>query len=83
MRHGVEWYRTFGTEKSPGMRIFCLSGNEISRPLRTAARHAAERPAQQSTAAARRATEHPFKAIVPGGLSMKMLTADQLDAAGL
>ncbi len=27
MRHGVEWYRQFGTEKSPGMRIFCLSGN--------------------------------------------------------
>ena len=27
MRHGVEWYAGFGTEKSPGMRIFCLSGN--------------------------------------------------------
>src|SRR5215204_1790324 len=27
MRHGVDWYRGFGTEKSPGMRIFNLSGN--------------------------------------------------------
>ena len=31
MRHGVEWYKGFGTEKSPGMRIFCLSGN-VKRP---------------------------------------------------
>ena len=31
MRYGVEWYREFGTERSPGMRIFCLSGN-VKRP---------------------------------------------------
>jgi NADH-quinone oxidoreductase subunit F len=28
---GSDWYRGFGTEKSPGTKIFCLSGN-IARP---------------------------------------------------
>jgi NADH-quinone oxidoreductase subunit F len=28
---GSEWYRSFGTEKSPGTKIFCLSGN-VARP---------------------------------------------------
>jgi NADH-quinone oxidoreductase subunit F len=28
---GAEWYRTFGTEKSPGVKVFSLSGN-VARP---------------------------------------------------
>jgi NADH-quinone oxidoreductase subunit F len=28
---GVEWFRSFGTEKSPGTKIFCLSGR-VNRP---------------------------------------------------
>ncbi|MGQ9502231.1 MAG: NADH-quinone oxidoreductase subunit NuoF [Anaerolineae bacterium] len=29
--HGPEWYRQFGTERSPGVKVFCLSGC-IARP---------------------------------------------------
>lgn len=29
--HGAQWYRKFGTEKSPGTKIFCLSGH-VARP---------------------------------------------------
>ncbi|HEX9921092.1 MAG TPA: NADH-quinone oxidoreductase subunit NuoF [Anaerolineae bacterium] len=29
--HGADWYRQFGTEKSPGTKIFCLSGR-VNRP---------------------------------------------------
>jgi NADH-quinone oxidoreductase subunit F len=29
--NGAEWYRQFGTEKSPGTKIFCLSGH-VKRP---------------------------------------------------
>ncbi|HEY9075806.1 MAG TPA: NADH-quinone oxidoreductase subunit NuoF [Anaerolineaceae bacterium] len=29
--HGAQWYRSFGTEKSPGVKIFSLSGN-VNRP---------------------------------------------------
>jgi NADH-quinone oxidoreductase subunit F len=31
VRNGPEWYRQFGTERSPGVKIFCLSGC-ITRP---------------------------------------------------
>jgi NADH-quinone oxidoreductase subunit F len=27
LRNGVSWFREHGTEKSPGVKIFCLSGN--------------------------------------------------------
>jgi NADH-quinone oxidoreductase subunit F len=79
MQRGVEWYRTFGTEKSPGMRIFCLSGNvkypglyELphATPLRDLIYKYGGGPQDESAA---------IKAIVPGGLSMKLLTPDQMD----
>ena len=79
MRHGAEWYRGFGTEKSPGMRIFCLSGNvktpgvyELphATPLSTLINEYGGGPMDDDA---------PVKAIVPGGLSMKLLTADQID----
>ena len=31
IEHGAAWYRTFGTEKSPGVKIFSLSGS-INKP---------------------------------------------------
>ena len=30
-RHGGEWYRQWGTEKSPGTKLFCVSGH-VQRP---------------------------------------------------
>jgi NADH-quinone oxidoreductase subunit F len=79
MKNGVDWYRQYGTEKSPGMRIFCLSGNvkhpglyELphATPLRDIIYTYGGGP-QEDTAG--------IKAIVPGGLSMKLLTPDQID----
>jgi len=26
LQHGADWYRTLGTEQSPGVKVFCLSG---------------------------------------------------------
>ncbi len=31
LAHGAEWYRSIGTEKSPGPKVFCLSGH-VNRP---------------------------------------------------
>lgn len=79
MRHGVEWYRTFGTEKSPGMRIFCLSGN-VKRPGLYELPHATPlRELIYTWGGGPQTDGVAIKAVVPGGLSMKMLTADQLD----
>jgi len=79
MRLGVEWYKGFGTERSPGMRIFCLSGN-VKRPGLYELPHATPLselvdeygggPQDEGSA---------IKAIVPGGLSMKLLKPDQFD----
>ncbi|MEZ4555188.1 MAG: NADH-quinone oxidoreductase subunit NuoF [Caldilineaceae bacterium] len=79
MRYGADWYRQYGTEKSTGMRMFCLSGN-VKRPGLYELPHATPLselifkwgggPQDDSAA---------IKAVVPGGLSMKLLSADQLD----
>ena len=79
LRNGVDWYRTFGTEKSSGMRIFCLSGN-VKYPGLYELPHAT--PLSELLVrygGGPQFDEHPFKAVVPGGLSMTLLTASQLD----
>ena len=79
MRHGVEWYRQFGTEKSPGIRIFCISGN-VKRPGLYELPHATPLSAVINQYAGGPQDEaSPIKAVVPGGLSMKILTPDQFD----
>jgi NADH-quinone oxidoreductase subunit F len=78
LRRGVDWYRSFGTEKSPGMRLYSLSGNvkfpgvyELPQgvPLEELLSKYGGGPEDDAA---------PFKAIVPGGLSMKLLDAAQL-----
>ena len=79
MRHGVDWYKEYGTERSPGMRIFCLSGN-VKRPGLYELPHAT--PLSElinEYGGGPEDDNHPIKAIVPGGLSMKLLTPDQFD----
>ena len=79
MRHGVEWYKQFGTERSPGMRIFCLSGN-VKRPGLYELPHATPLSELVNKYGGGPQDEaHEIKAIVPGGLSMKLLTPDQFD----
>ena len=79
MRHDVDWYRSFGTEKSPGMRVFCLSGN-VKRPGLYELPHATPlRELIYTYGGGPQNDEAPIKAIVPGGLSMKLLTPDQID----
>ena len=79
MRHGVDWYKGFGTERSPGMRIFCLSGN-VKRPGLYELPHAT--PLSELVndyGGGPQEDERAIKAIVPGGLSMKLLQPDQFD----
>lgn len=79
MRHGEEWYRSFGTEKSPGMRIFCLSGN-VKYPGLYELPHATPlRELIYTYGGGPEVDDAPVKAVVPGGISMKLLTAEQLD----
>ena len=79
VQHGVEWFRQWGTEKSPGPKIFSVSGHvnkpgNYEVPLGITAREliydiAGGIPGGRS-----------LKAWTPGGSSTPMLTTEHLDA---
>jgi len=75
---GVEWFKARGTEKSTGNTLFGISGH-VKRPgvyelpLGTPLREIIEKHAGGVS------TGRPIKAIIPGGVSMPVLTADKID----
>jgi len=78
VRHGAEWFRGFGSEKSPGNTIFGVSGHVVrpglyELPLGTRLdelvfQHAGGVPDGRKV-----------KGVIPGGMSMPILPAGQLD----
>ncbi|MGQ9599691.1 MAG: NADH-quinone oxidoreductase subunit NuoF [Anaerolineae bacterium] len=78
VNHGAQWYRSIGTEQSPGPKLFCVSGHvrrpgnyelPLGTPLRTIL---------EDYAGGMRGPR-PLKAIIPGGASTPMLMPDQID----
>jgi NADH-quinone oxidoreductase subunit F len=78
VEHGVEWYRSMGTEKSPGPKVFCVSG-EVVRPgnyewpLGTPARQIVEESCGGMLPG------RTLKFWAPGGSSTPLLTAEHFD----
>ena len=76
--NGPEWYASIGTERSTGPKVFCVSGHVFRRgvyelPLGTRLSviindYAGGVPGNKR-----------IKAVIPGGASTPLLTADQLD----
>ena len=78
VKNGAEWFRSYGTEKSPGTTIFGVSGHVV-------------RPGLYELPLGTRLDEIVFehaggvlggkkvKGVVPGGMSMPVLPAGQLD----
>jgi len=78
LRHGAAWFRGFGTEKSPGTTLFGVSGQ-------------VRRPGLYELPLGTRLDEIVFqhaggplegrrvKGVIPGGMSMPILPASQLD----
>jgi NADH-quinone oxidoreductase subunit F len=78
VRHGAKIYAAYGTEKSKGTRIYCLSGHverpgNYELPLGTPLRTLIEDFGGGVRGGKR------LKAIIPGGSSTPFLTASQLD----
>jgi NADH-quinone oxidoreductase subunit F len=76
--NGAEWFRGFGTEKSPGTTIFGVSGHVVrpglfELPLGTRLDEIVFEHAQGVPDGRRP------KGVIPGGMSMPILPADQLD----
>lgn len=76
--YGPEWYTGMGTEKSPGLKIFSVSGRvkkpgnyeiPLATPLRSLIDDYAGGMVEGRT----------VKAVIPGGSSVPLLTAEQLD----
>jgi NADH-quinone oxidoreductase subunit F len=74
---GAEWYKSIGTELSPGSKMFCVSGH-VNRP------GCFEFPMgvnlkQVIDAAGGVRSGNKIKAVIPGGISTGFLTADEID----
>src|SRR5699024_5691446 len=73
---GVEWFRSMGTEKSPGPKIFSLSGHveqpgQYEAPLGTTLRELLELAGGMMDGI-------PLKFLSPGGSSKTLLTAEHI-----
>jgi len=78
INRGAQWYAGIGTPKSTGPKIFCISGQVRNRgvfelPLGVSLREIIEEHAGGM------AFDKKLKAVIPGGASTPMLTAEQLD----
>jgi NADH-quinone oxidoreductase subunit F len=76
--HGASWYKQFGTEKSPGTKIFCLSGRvnrpgNYELPLGTPIRYLIEECGGGVIDGKK------VKGILPAGASSSILGPDKID----
>jgi NADH-quinone oxidoreductase subunit F len=77
VRGGVDWFRSFGTEKSPGFTLYSLSGHvarpgQYEAPLGVTLRELLELAGGVREG-------HELKFWTPGGSSTPLLTAEHLD----
>ena len=74
---GLDWFRQFGTEKSPGFKVWAVSGH-VNRPgIYEAALGITMRELLEYAGGVRNGGEVKFW--LPGGSSVPMLTPDHLD----
>jgi NADH-quinone oxidoreductase subunit F len=78
INNGVEWFRQFGTEKSPGFKVFSISGH-VARPGIYEAPLSITMRELLDYAGGVVGGDGTVKFWIPGGSSVPMLTADHLD----
>lgn len=74
---GVEWFRQFGTEKSPGFKVWAVSGHVNNPGIFEAPLGITMRELLDYAGGIRNG--HQLKFWLPGGSSVPMLTPDHLD----
>jgi NADH-quinone oxidoreductase subunit F len=75
---GIEWYRSHGTEKSPGTKVFSVSGH-VRKPGNYEVPFGTTLRELIYDYAGGMREDRQVKMIVPGGASAAWLTADKLD----
>lgn len=78
MRRGVEWFKSLGTEKSPGMTVYSISGH-VKRPGNYELPLGVTMRELIYDCAGGIRDGNKFKAVFPGGSSVPMLFEDELD----
>jgi NADH-quinone oxidoreductase subunit F len=79
LRDGAERFAQLGPESQGGTRLFCVSGHVAQpgvyeEPVGVTLRHLIERAGGVRNG-------NKLKAVIPGGISAKILTADEIDVA--
>ncbi|RMH12777.1 MAG: NADH oxidoreductase (quinone) subunit F [Gemmatimonadetes bacterium] len=82
VKHGADWYRQWGTEKSPGTKLFCVSGHvrkpgNYELPLGFPLRELIE------DVCGGMRDGRALKAVIPGGSSVPILSAEECEACTL
>jgi NADH-quinone oxidoreductase subunit F len=76
--NGADWYRQWGTEKSPGTKLWCCSGNLVRPGNYELALGVPLRDVIYDVCGGAPDGKR-IKAVIPGGSSTAMLTDDELD----
>jgi NADH-quinone oxidoreductase subunit F len=80
LRHGADRFAAIGTESQGGTRLFCVSGH-VARPGVYEAPVSITLRELIEDAAGGVRDGNKLKAVIPGGISAKILTADEIDVA--
>jgi len=76
LMHGAEWFRQWGTEKSPGTKVFSISG-QVMRPGNYEAPLGTPLMELIEECAGGMRPGRKLKAVIPGGSSVPILKADE------
>jgi NADH-quinone oxidoreductase subunit F len=78
VRHGVEWFRSIGTEQSPGTKIMSVSGH-VKRPGNYEISMGMPMRELIDDICGGMRDDRELKAVIPGGSSMPMLPTSMVD----
>ena len=79
LRHGVERFAEIGTARQGGTRLFCVSGHVVRPGVYEAPVSVTLRELIEMAGGVPHGNK--LKAVIPGGISAKILTADEIDVA--
>ncbi len=79
LRHGAESFASIGTETQGGTRLFCVSGHVVRPGVYEAPVSVTLRELIDAAGGVHNGKR--LKAVIPGGISAKILTADEIDVA--
>ena len=79
LRYGAERFATIGTDRQGGTRLFCVSGHVVRPGVYEEPVSITLRELIEDAGGVRDGNQ--LKAVIPGGISAKILTADEIDVA--